>query len=212
LEVESTDLLLQRKNPPEPLSNLHTKPPANYKSKSGKLLKPVFSKKHTPGKQHHIDVEPSPLLRTHKTPPEPLADLDKKPAYIVKGTVSNTSTPNNKAQMQAAPSTHLRNAVHKKGKHDQLYRENENETFKIVSRNVDGSKDEMVREGDEQKSQDSNNKLSNKRKFVDYYIVGCNNVASMPTRVTEKHHTVTSVNRTIQPRREASETYQNSRK
>ena len=69
---------------------------------------------------------------------------------------------------------------------------------------MDGSKDLKVRDGDQQQTQESNNNPSNKRKFVDYYIVGCSNVASMPTRVTEKHQTVTSVNRTIQPRHEAS--------
>ena len=83
---------------------------------------------------------------------------------------------------------------------DQIYPEDDNEPLKIASRNVDGSKDLKVRDGDQTQTQESNNNPSNKRKFVDYYIVGCSNVASMPKRVTETRDTVTNVNRTIQAR------------
>ena len=82
MDVEATPLLLQRKTPPEPRSNLDTKPPANYKRKSEKLqvLKPAFPLLiPTPGKQNHLDVEPTPILHQHKTQLEPRSNLDTKP-------------------------------------------------------------------------------------------------------------------------------------
>ena len=74
----------------------------------------------------------------------------------------------------------------------------------MYSRNVDSSKVPEVKDGHHQEAQESKNNPSNKRKFVDYYIVGCSNVASMPTKVTERRDTVKNINRTLETRHETS--------
>ena len=45
----------------------------------------------------------------------------------------------------------------------------------------------QINDGHSEEAPKSPDNPSNKRKFVDYYIVGCSNVASMPNKVSKTH-------------------------